>query len=41
MLKRKEIMAKLGATFLLKQMVAYEWCIKIGVMLNPSPTLNR
>jgi hypothetical protein len=40
MLKREENMAKFGATFLLKQVVAYEWCMKAGVLLNP-PTLNR
>jgi hypothetical protein len=40
MLKREENMAKFGATFPLKHIVAYEWCMKVGVMLNP-PTLNR
>ncbi len=32
-------MAKLGVTFPLKQMIVYEQCMKVGVMLNP--TLNR
>jgi hypothetical protein len=38
-LKREENMAKLGVTFPLKQMIVYEQCMKVGVMLNP--TLNR
>jgi len=33
--KREENMAKLGATFPLKQMITYEQCMKIGVVLTP------
>jgi hypothetical protein len=40
MLKREENMVKLGATLSLKQMVAYEWCMKVGVVLNPSPHIE-
>ncbi len=35
MLKKDENMAKLGATLPLKQMISYEWCMKVGAMLNP------
>jgi hypothetical protein len=35
MLKRKENMVKLGPTLLLRYMIVYEWCMKVGVMLNP------
>ncbi len=40
MLKREEKMAKFGATLPLGQMIAYEQCMKVGVVLNP-PTMNR
>jgi len=40
MLKGEENMAKLGATLPLKQMIIYEQCMKVGVMLTP-PTLNK
>jgi len=33
-------MVKLGATMPIKQMTTYEWCMKVGAMLNPF-TLNR
>jgi hypothetical protein len=38
MLKREENMAKFEATFPLKQMIAYEQCMKVGVVLNPPYT---
>jgi hypothetical protein len=34
-LKREENMVKSRATLPLKQMIAYEWCMKVGVVLNP------
>jgi hypothetical protein len=37
MLKRKENMAKLGATLPLKQIITYEWFMKVGVVLPPPP----
>jgi hypothetical protein len=36
MLKWEENMIKLTATLPLKQMTAYEWCMKVSAMLNPS-----
>jgi len=36
MLKRGENMAKLRATLPLREMTAYEWCMKVGAMLNPA-----
>jgi hypothetical protein len=35
MLKWEDNMVKLGATLPLKQMITYEWCMKVGAMLNP------
>jgi hypothetical protein len=35
MLKGEENMAKLGATLPLKQMIIYEQCMKVSVMLTP------
>jgi hypothetical protein len=26
---------KVGGNFALKQMIAYEWCMKVGAMLKP------
>jgi hypothetical protein len=34
-LKKEENMTKSGVTFPLKQMIAYEWCMKVGIVLNP------
>jgi hypothetical protein len=38
MLRKEENMAKLGATFPFKQMIAYERCMKTNVVLNPPYT---
>jgi hypothetical protein len=35
MLKSEENMAKLGATLPLRQVIAYEQCMKVGVVLTP------
>jgi hypothetical protein len=35
MLKREENMAKLGATLTLRQVITYERCMKVGVVLTP------
>ncbi len=40
MLKREENMAKLGATFPLKQMITYEQCMKVGVVLTRLHWIN-
>jgi len=41
MLKKEENMAKLGVTFPLKQIITYEWRMKVGAMLTAPPPLNR
>ncbi len=35
MVKRKENMVKSEATLPMRQMITYEWCIKVGVVLTP------
>jgi len=37
MLKKEENMAKLGVTFPLKQIITYEWRMKVGAMVTAPP----
>ncbi len=40
MLKKEENMAKLGATLSLRQMIAYEQCMKAGAVLSSLHWIN-